>query len=235
MDINVSKLVASLLADFDQKQRDIVEGRYGLKDGSPNTLAELGEKYKITRERVRQIEAGALKQVRLLLPKSGAKDLLALIKSHLKNLGGVRRESLLLADLRAMIADPKSANLDKKIHFLLEVSGEPHFAAENEDYYSSWYLSEEDKKQVGNLISKVVKFMKENQSNALTHRDMDAVFNQAIKPHNLKDLVALNYLSTSKRFHINQFGDFGLSDDPAVNPKTMRDWAYAILRKHQKP
>jgi hypothetical protein len=235
MDINVSKLVNSLLSDLDSKQRDILDGRYGLKDGNPKTLAELGEKYQITRERVRQIEAGALKQVRAASSKTGVKDFVALVKSHLKNLGGIRRWNLLIGDIKLMIADSNASNLDNKVRFLLDVAGEPHFSPEDDNFYSCGYLSEEERKLAENFISKLVKFMKENRSDNLTHRDMDTVFNKAIKPHNLKDLVALNYISVSKNFHINQFGDFGLSDDPFVNPKTMRDWAYAVLRKRQKP
>jgi len=153
----------------------------------------------------------------------------------LKNMGGLRRENLLLNDLRVMISDPNTQYLANKVHFLLEAAGEPYFALEDKDNHAYWYSSEEDKKKALNLISRVVKFMKENKSDEFTHENMDVVFNQAIKPHNLKDLVALNYISASKQFHVNQFGDFGLSDWPEINPKTMREWAYVILRKHKQP
>ena len=235
MSLQVSKIVNNLLSDLESKQKEVLEGRYGLKDGAIKTLAEIGDQYKVTRERIRQIEAVALQQVRKALPESGAKNFVELVKTHLKNLGGLRRENHLLNDLRVMIADPNNSNLSNKVHFLLEVSGEPDFAPEDTQMHAHWYSSEEDRKKVLNFLSKVTKFLKENRSNNLSHTEMDSIFNQAIKPHNLKDLVALNYLSASKQFHVNQFGDFGLSDWPEINPKTMKEWAYVILKKHQKP
>ncbi len=38
--------------------------RFGLNDGAEPTLAELGEKFSLTRERIRQIEAAALRKLR---------------------------------------------------------------------------------------------------------------------------------------------------------------------------
>ena len=38
--------------------------RFGLTDGAEPTLAELGEKFSLTRERIRQIEAAALRKLR---------------------------------------------------------------------------------------------------------------------------------------------------------------------------
>lgn len=235
MNISVSKLAVYLLSGLDNKQREVLENRYGLKTGEVKTLAEIGDQYKVTRERIRQIEAGAFVQVRKSLSGSGVKDFVSIVKSHLKNVGGLRRENLLLNDLRVMISDPNTQYLANKVRFLLEVAGEPYFALEDKDTYAYWYSSEEDRKKALNLISRVVKFLKENRDNSLTHENMDAIFNQAIKPHNLKDLVALNFISVSKQFHVNQFGDFGLSEWQEINPKTMREWAYVILRKHKQP
>lgn len=235
MSVAVGKLVNNLISGLDAKQREILEGRYGLKDGNSKTLAELGENYDITRERVRQIEAGALVTARSQFSKSGAEDLVDLVKNHLKNVGGVRRDTLLLNDLLVMVDDPKTLNLRNKVHFLLEVAGDPKFSSEDDSAHAYWYLTEDDKKKASGLISKMIKFMEERREKTVSHENVDKVFNEAIKPHNLKDLIALNYISISKQFHVNQFGNFGLSHWPEVNPRTMRDWAYMILKKQNKP
>jgi RNA polymerase primary sigma factor len=49
----------------------IMSIRYGFYDGSDTTLAEIGEKYGITRERVRQIEMKALRKLRTYFAKKG--------------------------------------------------------------------------------------------------------------------------------------------------------------------
>jgi RNA polymerase primary sigma factor len=46
------------------RERNILTLRFGLEDGSPKTLEEVGTIFKVTRERIRQIEAKALKKLR---------------------------------------------------------------------------------------------------------------------------------------------------------------------------
>lgn len=225
MSIKVAQLVNNVLSCLDARQQSVIKGRYGLDDGEPKTLAEIGEKYGVTRERVRQIEAGALAALKNHLPKSGAKQFVSLVKSHLKNVGGVRREFLLLEDLSLMIADSKSPHLNNKVHFLLETAGEPKFALEDANVYSYWYLADENKKKANDFIAKLAKNMEKNRHNTT----------EVVSPHDLKDLVALNFIAISKRFHVNEFGDFGLSNWSEVNPQTMRDWSYVVLKKNKNP
>ena len=53
-----------LLDQLDEKERFIIERRYGLRDDEPQTLGELGEKLNLSRERIRQIQAKALDKLR---------------------------------------------------------------------------------------------------------------------------------------------------------------------------
>lgn len=234
MNLNLSNLVEGLLKGLDSRQREVLEGRYGVKDGNSKTLAEIGDSRGITRERVRQIETAALAIVKNT-PKSGLKDFSDLVKSHLKNTGGLRRDVLLLADLKLMVSDPNAQNFGNKVRFLLELAGEPKLVLEDSHYHSYWYLNEDDRKKANAFVARLVKLMEAGKNEVVAHGTVDSLLKEAIAPHNLKDLVALNYISTSKKFHVNEYGDFGLADWPEVNPKTMRDWAHIILRKNKKP
>jgi len=53
-----------LLSDLTQQQRDVLSLRFGLADGQPLTLAKIGDRLSISRERVRQIEREALAKLR---------------------------------------------------------------------------------------------------------------------------------------------------------------------------
>ena len=53
-----------VLGTLDKRERHILELRFGLTDGYGRTLEELGKHYKLTRERIRQIEAKALRKLR---------------------------------------------------------------------------------------------------------------------------------------------------------------------------
>ncbi len=229
------KLLNQILGILNSRQKDVIERRYGLKDGKALTLAELGKSYGITRERVRQIESGAIKDLKNFIKSGILNDFLKTVNEHIKNLGGARREALLLADLQLLFGEKPSPIFDSQVKFLLELSGYPKYFAEDNKFYSYWYQEDGEQKRIVSFISRLLKYMKEKKEKVLSHSSIDKVFNEAIKPHNLKDLVALNFISLSKDFHINNFGDFGLSDWSEVNPKTIRDWAHMVLRKENKP
>jgi RNA polymerase primary sigma factor len=53
-----------LLGTLDERERDVLRLHYGLGGTRPKTLAEIGVKYKLSRERIRQIEARSLEKLR---------------------------------------------------------------------------------------------------------------------------------------------------------------------------
>jgi RNA polymerase primary sigma factor len=56
--------LSEVLNGLGERERKILELRYGLSDGFPRTLEEVGRQYNVTRERIRQIEAKALRKLR---------------------------------------------------------------------------------------------------------------------------------------------------------------------------
>jgi RNA polymerase primary sigma factor len=56
--------VQSILGSLSKREREVLEMRFGLKDGQGHTLEEVGQFFGVTRERIRQIEAKALRKLR---------------------------------------------------------------------------------------------------------------------------------------------------------------------------
>ncbi len=66
---NTSTLVTSLMDQLREREVRILQHRFGLDGEEPMTLEEIGQKFGVTRERIRQLEAGALQKMRKQLRK----------------------------------------------------------------------------------------------------------------------------------------------------------------------
>ena len=65
-----------LLQDLKDREREVIILRFGLRDGHPRTLEEVGKIFSVTRERIRQIEAIALRKLRNPVRSKKIKDFL---------------------------------------------------------------------------------------------------------------------------------------------------------------
>jgi RNA polymerase primary sigma factor len=61
---NLKEQTASLLKTLTPREESIIKMRFGMEDGSEHTLEEVGNSFAVTRERIRQIEAKALRKLR---------------------------------------------------------------------------------------------------------------------------------------------------------------------------
>ena len=62
--VNLKEQTASVLRTLNPREERIIKMRFGLEDGSEHTLEEVGQNFQVTRERIRQIEAKALRKLR---------------------------------------------------------------------------------------------------------------------------------------------------------------------------
>jgi RNA polymerase primary sigma factor len=66
-----------ILSGLTSRERQVLEMRFGLKDGTARTLEEVGQEFGVTRERIRQIEAKALRKLRHPLRSRKLRDYLS--------------------------------------------------------------------------------------------------------------------------------------------------------------
>ena len=64
-----TNLVSELLEVLDDRERKIILMRFGLEGGKPEILEEIGKKFGVTRERIRQLQNIALAKLRRALAK----------------------------------------------------------------------------------------------------------------------------------------------------------------------
>jgi RNA polymerase primary sigma factor len=62
--LNMKEQLANILKTLTPREEKIIRMRFGMEDGSEHTLEEVGQTFSVTRERIRQIEAKALRKLR---------------------------------------------------------------------------------------------------------------------------------------------------------------------------
>ena len=64
INVNLKDQTSQVLRTLTPREEKVIKMRFGLEDGSEHTLEEVGQSFAVTRERIRQIEAKALRKLR---------------------------------------------------------------------------------------------------------------------------------------------------------------------------
>ena len=234
MSMPFKDITKKLLADLPVRSREVLIKRYGLgKVSKRETLESIGREYKITRERVRQIEAFALNLIKKSEAYSNADTSFTQLKETMDDFGGVVHEQIFLESLA------KDKLTQNHIHFILVVSESFTKLKENEDFHYRWTTNSELAEQVheslknlctnfseGDLISEselVTRFLSELKSIEEISRDPQV------------DQFADKWLLISKNLAKNPLGEWGLAVSPNIRMRGIRDYAYLVLRKNKEP
>ena len=65
--------IREMIDSLNEREREIILLRFGFEDGNPYTLEQVGAKFNLTRERIRQIEAKAIRKLKIKMRKSNFK------------------------------------------------------------------------------------------------------------------------------------------------------------------
>jgi len=222
-------LALSLLSVLPTRNQDIIKKRYGLINDKPQTLDSIGQGYKITRERVRQIVEASIKIIKQSSAVNELKPFWSQAKVVLERLGGLEQET----DLLFLIQKELELNNStlSAIKFLLTLNDD--FCLENEDdkFYSHWHLKEVSKKHIQETAKKIEEFFKK-QNNVFPLKEVVNWMKQNVSS-NLTEKQIEIYLKLMKNIGINPFGEYGLRNWSKIEPSGAKDRAY-LLMSHQK-
>ncbi len=229
---SATKAFQSLWEGLNSRQKEIIVGRFGLdKFDEPQTLAALGNRYGITRERVRQIEAHTSQILKKKIAGNPLLlDILERTKKFVKTSGGLAKEENLLAHQRSF-ADGLT---EPQLTLLLTVSGMFEYHPEDQHTWPFYFIDKANIKTALHTVDQFVKFLKSRKDEILTGR-FDEQFKAFVKKEGVAPAHLENYLQVSKKVATNPYGDTGLVEWPEIKPTTIRDRIYLILKKTGKP
>lgn len=230
--ITSSQILAIIVNGLSTREKEVLAGRFGLdKNGRPQTLAALGEKYGVTRERVRQIESGALKSAKKNISDSSELSVfLEKAKEILRNSGGAIKSEPFIEALREHAA----GITDKHAALLAEASKTFFLYQEDFNYHEFFYLDKNQLKKALLFIKQWSESLDDKKQSVLAG-SYSALFSDFIKRKGIQESHAAKYLEISKSIDINPYGDKGLARWPEIRPKTIRDRVYLVLKKRGEP
>lgn len=221
--VNYAQLYQKLTKGLPQKTKDIFDRRFGVKTGEQETLESIGKTMGITRERVRQIEEAGFTFVK----KQNKETLDKIFKdfvTYFAEKGGFKKEEVALEELGGKNTKPY-------VLFLLTLGEDFRRVCEKKDFYSFWSTMQSPEAKIKETLGALVSSFG-TEKTPLSKSEFLANF--ASKSNVDKTAIA-SYLEISKKIQENKEGKVGLSDWPEIKPRGVRDRAFLVFKKHQKP
>ena len=110
---DIKKSINKLVESLSDRSRDIVLSRFGVGRADYETLEAIGQRYGITRERVRQIEADALRHIQSSANEPVFRPIVSALYSFIKANGGVMEEEVLRAKFAVEFFETKPEPIQK--------------------------------------------------------------------------------------------------------------------------
>lgn len=228
---NPQQLAFKIISVLPSRTQDIVKKRFGLDDNQPRTLEAVGQDYKVTRERIRQIIEVALKTIKKKPILEMAGDFINLTDGILRQSGGVEEREEFLKKIDKELSQSKG-NLSA-IRFLLLLNSNFVLEEESRLYNSFWHFSEIVEDKIYKNIKAIETFFKKKKSPYSLEGILSWAKNNISSKINAEELRA--YLRISKKIGMNPFGEYGFFDWLEIDPSGTRDRAYLIMKHSKKP
>lgn len=231
---NLSEVIEDMFMVLNDKEKDVIVERFSLDSKPKRTLESIGQKYDVTRERIRQIENIAISKLRRTLPTTKLKAINDIAKEILNQHGGVLLESTLVSLILKHIDKP--ANVDKHIITLsMRIDDEIRKQEKTATFHVFWYLNTVPKHQIKSVLDMASKLLKA-KSDVIPEENLIArIINKLSgKYSNLSPRFITSALAIDNRFKEVEEG-WGLTSWRHINPKSIRDKAYIVLKNANKP
>jgi len=249
---NFNEVISHLLSNLTPREQDVIKRRYELTERERETLEEIGKTYKITRERVRQIEVDGIKKLKEIdlnrkeyIPiRAVEQEINRLLRAH----GGIMEENYLLDELLKVFGNHVLNR--RSIYFMISqlLSDKFNFIEENDDYHNVWKLNNVSWDFIENILIQILNILKKENRPLASKEILNLYKSQYCTgdPKNdpvcyLTELkldvpsVLLSYLKISKHIKQNILGEWGLAFWNMIVPKRMNDKVYLILKREGKP
>jgi len=224
-------VVDDLLSVLKERNKDIISQRFGIgRKEEGKTLEEIGKKYGITRERVRQIINFSLNTIKENPIMERRKEAFEELKDNLEKRGKILSERDVLEHFSP---EPIS---QRYIYFLLVLGDEFKKFKEDEEFNHRWTIDEEFAHKVHNVLRDLHKEIREED--VIPEQEILNILNKKIENivrERVNEEILKLWLRLSRLIANNPMGEWGLVSSPHINPRGVRDLIYLVMRKQKEP
>lgn len=222
----VSAMEAAM-ENLSERSRQILRERYGTADNGPQTLENIGKKYSITRERVRQIIREAIKKIRANGDGFEMGRAIQKIEFTVKQNSGIIRVDELVGQLVGKDKKEKGA-----INFFLECTKKLATEEKKGELALSVSASDFDSKKWTEVRDQVKKIL-DREAKSLKIKDIYDKYPSQARNFKIEELG--HYIDVAEEIRKNRFEKWGLAEWSDISPKGAKQKAHAVLKENRKP
>jgi DNA-directed RNA polymerase delta subunit len=232
--INLQSLLDDLFMVLTEKEAMVIRRRFALQGQPKQTLEKIGKHFKVTRERIRQIEGIALSKLRRTVRTTKLNEVNELAKSILRVNGGLMREDDLISQVLKRM--PNSTELDGAVLRLsYSIDSEMNSSGHSGTFVPFWRLESLAMEDVSLIVDHMVKILKKRKTCMKKEELISAVQGLNLFKDRIpsKELISSS-LTIDERLREIDDG-WGLTEWRFVRPRSIRDKVEIILRKSGTP
>ncbi len=239
MEFNPEEILNVLLKNLKEREIEVLSLRYGFKDNQKRTLEEIGGKFKVTRERIRQIESSALKKIKSLRNlQEVIKAVEEVVGQVLETYGGVMPENSLIKKILELPGETPAKYAATQFILSKLLNEKLSYLNDDEELHNSWLLPTVSLESIKQSLNSLIDIIKK-KNKPITAADLA----ELVKAENLlaelaaepEENIIHSLLSTSKKVALNPFNEWGLEFWQTIALKRMSDKIYLVLQKEGQP
>jgi hypothetical protein len=225
-----------LLKKIKPRSRDILIKRFGLEGGEGKVLDKIGQEFKITRERVRQIEQDSFKKLRKAKKSEDFENIISRALEIIDSAGGFCEKKFLKERLKKNLSQ-KDRN---QLMFILNSSDKLGYKKDNLKISGFWYNVEDQGLELQvvkahNFVLDHIKSSKkshypEEVSGYLSTTQWKEFFSGERGRKRLEMILRLSNVIEN-----NILGEWGIRSWRNISQRGSREKAYLVLKKYGKP
>jgi len=233
------KVISEILKNLNEREKEVLTKRYSLDGDKKATLEKIGQKYGITRERVRQIENIAIKKAKSISEKL---DQIEELKTSANNLldeylGILGEKTVINKILNPETEDLKNYYITK---FLITKLLDNYYDIKksNKEFTTAYRKKDHNWDEFYDAVNKIIQIFEKTEEPVLENKLWQAYEKEPeinFVNDRINEDILLNYLIMSKKIEKNPLGELGLVNWKSITPKRMSHKIKLIMKNLEKP